>query len=175
MRRRGTDLVGRPAGIATRSAAYLLDIVIAFAAYVVVLTVGGFAWSLVVEDRLEIDVYTNRTNIWSLGFIAFWVIYLWFWWALDGRSPGKGLAGLRLVRRDGGAPGRGSTLVRALLYTLLPPPLFSTPFVLFGRERRGLHDIVCRTRVVYDWGTRPVRPRTPKRLQLPADTASEAP
>lgn len=163
---RTDDLVGRPAGIATRSAAYLLDLLIAFGSYAAIIVAGDFAWNLAFEDRIALDTQVRAGGLWTVGFLTYWVLYLWFWWGLDGASPGKALSGVRLVRRDGSSVGRFAALVRAVLYVLLVPPVFSTPFVILTRQRFGLHDIVCRTRVVYDWGARPVRPRARRRLRV---------
>ena len=160
------NLVGHPAGIATRAFAYLLDLLIAFGSYLLILVVGSLAWNLVMDGRLVLSTKVDVGNIWTAGFLVYWVLYLWFWWGLDGASPGKALSGVRLVRLDGTYVGRFTALLRAVLYVLLPPPLFSSPFVILTRQRRGLHDIVCRTRVVYDWGRRPVRPRARPRLRV---------
>lgn len=68
---------------------------------------------------------------------------------LNGGTVGKRLMGMRLVARDGSAPGFARSLVRALGW-LLGTPLASFGFLvaLFNRENRTLHDYLSGTVVV---------------------------
>lgn len=150
------DLTGVPAGIATRAAAYILDIVIAFALYTLGTFLLAFAWAIVVAREITWPEIT--TSVVSIGFLVFWVIYLGYWWATAGKSPGKMITGIRVVHRSGAPVGRVRAGLRALLY-LIPPPVVSWPFVLLRRDRQGFHDFCTGTRVVYDWGERPVELR----------------
>lgn len=75
--------------------------------------------------------------------------YQWLGTALAGATPGKWLAGLRVVGPDGARPTPGRTAVR----TLLAIPSFAllglgALLALFTRSGRGLHDLLARTWVV---------------------------
>jgi uncharacterized RDD family membrane protein YckC len=67
-----------------------------------------------------------------------------------GRTPGKRLAGIRVVRADGGPPGLSESLVRNLLRAL-EVPLGYAPGILavaLGGRRQRLGDLVAGTLVV---------------------------
>jgi len=76
--------------------------------------------------------------------------------AITGRTAGKGVAGLRVVRADGAAPSVRALFLRTIVFPL-SALLFGIGFLLIvvQREHRGLHDLIARTAVVYDWGDRP--------------------
>ena len=75
-----------------------------------------------------------------------------------GRSVGKVALKLRVVEVNGAAPGWGRALVRdgwlrplilALgLVTFAIVPLVDMLWPVWQRDRRALHDLVCRTRVI---------------------------
>ena len=67
-----------------------------------------------------------------------------------GRTPGKRLAGIRVVRADGGLPGLGESLVRNAL-RVVELPLAYAPAILavaLGARRQRLGDLVAGTLVV---------------------------
>ena len=61
-----------------------------------------------------------------------------------GATIGHRLAGLRVDRVGGGAPGPGRALLRAVLLCLVIPPLT----LVFDADQRGLHDRLVDTVVV---------------------------
>lgn len=67
----------------------------------------------------------------------------------NGGTMAKRLMGMRLVARDGSAPGFTRSLVRALVW-LMGTPLASFGFLvaLFNRENRALHDYISGTVVI---------------------------
>jgi uncharacterized RDD family membrane protein YckC len=157
MSRRETPDVwtGEAAGLATRSGAYMIDVLVAFVSYVVLMTVVEYAVALVSQDKLQAPTFDNSIESW--GFLAFWFVYNAYWWSTDGKSPGKAITGVRVVCIDrDDVPIRRASL-RSLLYQVLFAPIFAPPFVLLRRDRRALHDRLAKTRVVYDWGRRPAR------------------
>jgi uncharacterized RDD family membrane protein YckC len=83
-----------------------------------------------------------------LGVLAFVYASL-FAFLFKGRTPGRGLTGIRLVDERGGAPGPGTALARAAL-SLLSAGLFLAGFwlALFDRRGQTLHDKLTRTFVV---------------------------
>jgi uncharacterized RDD family membrane protein YckC len=78
-------------------------------------------------------------------------IYLPASWALTGRSIGKWLLGLRIVRADGADFGLARCVVRFAGYWLSAIP-FGIGFLasLLDRRRRTFHDRLAGTLVVYD-------------------------
>jgi uncharacterized RDD family membrane protein YckC len=83
-----------------------------------------------------------------LGVLAF-VYGALFAFLFKGRTPGRGLTGIRLVDERGAAPGPGTSLLRAGL-SLLSAGLFLGGFwlALFDRRGQTLHDKLTRTFVV---------------------------
>ncbi|MAE04701.1 MAG: hypothetical protein CMH76_00035 [Nitrospinae bacterium] len=69
---------------------------------------------------------------------------------MDGRTVGKWFLGLRVVAAGGVPISYGQALVRLLVYPLTA--IFGIGFlwILFSRERRGLHDLLARTWVIRD-------------------------
>jgi uncharacterized RDD family membrane protein YckC len=84
----------------------------------------------------------------------FWVIalvYLTSGWATTGKTVGKQVAGVRVVRTDGTPLGAGKAFLRALMYAVFPPGLVWT---LFSRRNASLQDLIAGTVVLYDWSYR---------------------
>jgi uncharacterized RDD family membrane protein YckC len=79
--------------------------------------------------------------------ITVW-LYLAISWSRHGRSVGKALVGLRVVRNDGSRMGRLRATIRALVCTLFPLSLF---WALFSSRNAAVHDLLLQTTVVHDW------------------------
>ena len=78
--------------------------------------------------------------------------YLLFFWPSTGRTPGKAFAGLRVVRSDGGRLRFTTSVVRIAGYAVSIWTLgLGFLAILFRRNRRGWHDTIAGTRVVYTW------------------------
>ena len=72
---------------------------------------------------------------------------------LTGRTPGKWLMGLQVVSSDGAAMGPGRSVLRFLGYIVSLLPLGAGfLWVLGDDERRGWHDHIARTQVIYQPG-----------------------
>ncbi|MGE5346631.1 MAG: FHA domain-containing protein [Acidithiobacillales bacterium] len=87
----------------------------------------------------------------ALAFVAN-VLYTAGLWALRGRTPGKALLGLEVVRqggRSGGGIGWNAALLRFLVMALGALPLgFGWWMAAFRKDGRALHDIAAGTWVV---------------------------
>lgn len=81
--------------------------------------------------------------------VAITVLYLVFFYARSGRTPGMMAVGIRVCDAEGRIPGLGQVLKRVLL-ALLPVPGFSMLWMLGAVSRRPLHDRWARTYVVRD-------------------------
>jgi uncharacterized RDD family membrane protein YckC len=87
----------------------------------------------------------------GLAFVAN-ILYTAGLWALRGRTPGKALFGLAIVRpggRAGGGIGWNAALLRFLVMAVGAVPLgFGWWMAVFRKDRRALHDLAAGTRVV---------------------------
>jgi uncharacterized RDD family membrane protein YckC len=144
---RAVELQGRRAGFVTRVVADAIDVGIAFAIFVVIYAGISILWDFLFSETIEIKVQPPGFNAGGMWLTA--VIYFALAWSSTGRSIGKQVMGLRVVRRDATSMRPRQAFGRALFcvtfYWLVMWP------VLFSRRNAGLHDMVCKTVVVYDW------------------------
>jgi uncharacterized RDD family membrane protein YckC len=135
------------AGIATRAAAFLIDVVV----------IVGIVVSLAALVALVSSIFGPLRPKWlvaTLGTITGYLIsigYLVLFWHGAGRTPGMHLLHLRVRRRGGNRLSLGRAIVRAVGTWLAVVPLFAGYLpVLFDRDRRGLPDFLAGSEVVYD-------------------------
>jgi uncharacterized RDD family membrane protein YckC len=135
------------AGIATRAAAFLIDVAV----------IVGIVVSLAALVALVSSIFGPLRPKWlvaTLGSIAGYLIsigYLVLFWHGAGRTPGMHLVHLRVRRRGGSRLSFGRAIVRAVGTWLAVVPLFAGYLpVLFDRDRRGLPDFLAGSEVVYD-------------------------
>lgn len=141
---------GRPAGLVTRTAAATVDALVVSLALVA--AYAGWAVLVFLVDPRGFSFPSPRPLL-SLGAaLGLLVVYLALSWWIGGRTYGALVMGLRVVGRGGDRMHPAVALVRSLGCVLAPWGLF---WVAFSRDRRSLHDLVLRTRVVYDWQPRP--------------------
>ena len=149
-------LAGNYAGPVTRLAAYVIDAFASVAAYGLLLSLIAFLWQIVTREDLTLP--GQDSLIWLIG-LGFWLFFYFAGsWTLAAKTPGMGVLGIRVVQRDGGE----ITLRHAVVRTLALPLSFlllGLGFIglVIGRERRGLHDVIAHTTVVYDWDARAAR------------------
>jgi uncharacterized RDD family membrane protein YckC len=150
---------GQYAGAVSRFAAYAIDVIASWALFT--LALAGVTFT--------IKIVTGRTVTWQLGssiavavvFAVWELTYFGCCWAMEGKTPGMALLGVRVVRADGTDldPWRG--VVRALAFPL-SIVLLGLGFIgiLTQREHRALHDLIAGTAVVYAWDDRAARLRS---------------
>lgn len=140
---------GKRAGVATRTVVATIDIITAVAA-----TLVGY---LVVAGA------TFLVKPWSFSFprVQFWigllvtlgvlVVYLAVAWAVNGRTYGGHLMGVRVVgwRHERMRP--LVALARAILCVVFPIGLF---WCAVSRDSRSVQDLIFRSTVIYDWRPR---------------------
>jgi uncharacterized RDD family membrane protein YckC len=132
-----------------------------------------------IGDLFTLDAFVDSTPlaIVTLAALAAWAFtYFASSLAVAGKTIGMGLVGLLVVARSGTAlPGRAA-LVRTLVFPFSLPLGLGFIGLLFGRERRALHDLAASTAVVYDWGVRPAESVASRWRQPPppADPRNEA-
>ena len=116
--------------------------------------VAGF--SFLMQLFTSVSVSGERSTPLGIAAFAIWAfLYVFVSLAISGRTIGKGLAGLRVVRADGTAPSVRAMFVRTLAFPL--SILFfgiGLLMIVVQREHRSLHDLIAKSCVVYDWGDR---------------------
>ena len=138
----------RPGGFWIRLVAFIVDNIIVF------------GLSAVIASALGISVADWWTEAWTSdqwGFGTFdWIyaaigaVYFTIFVAAWSATLGKLMFGLEVVRNDGSKIGIGRAFCRMLCYyvSLL---IIGIGFLMiaFRRDKRGLHDLICDTKVVY--------------------------
>jgi uncharacterized RDD family membrane protein YckC len=133
----GFPLIGKPFGI--RVAAYLIDYVLYFVAFLATSVVAGFiigtiaalaGFGLTRKTGEPLSAYNFILSL-MLGLIYF-VLFEWFYSA----SPGKLILKLRVVREDGTPPGLWASLVRGL-FRYIDGLIFGIP-AYFSMNKSGL-------------------------------------
>jgi uncharacterized RDD family membrane protein YckC len=83
-------------------------------------------------------------------FIIILVVYEVFFYTLFAATPGKMLIGAKIIDMNGGPPGLTRSLLRSLAARFVEIMLFVGYFwIIIHPEKRGLHDMIAGTRVVY--------------------------
>jgi uncharacterized RDD family membrane protein YckC len=158
------SLQGHYAGFISRLIAFLLDIVI----IAITIAVSGAVWSMLLgffgledifsfvprfddEPWMAVIRVATPVIIASLG-TFFTIGYFIFFWMLAGQTPGKRFVGIRVVQKNGERIGFWLALRRYILYWVSGIPVFlGFLWVLIDDERRGLHDRLSGTYVIYAW------------------------
>jgi uncharacterized RDD family membrane protein YckC len=143
----------RHAGIVSRATAFVIDAIAISVTVLVVATllqsIEGFftlyrAPALLAPSRAVLVAVTIAFSV--LLPVAYPICF----WALFGQTPGKALLGLRIVRADGRRMTLSGALLRYLGYWVSAIPLFlGFAWILVDAERRGWHDRIAGTYVVY--------------------------
>ena len=151
---------GHYAGPVTRLISFVLDSLIVTTGFTVIVAGASFLTELVASRQVEV----GGRGVWFVfGFVLWAFLYLWLSIAVFGKTLGKTVMGVRVVRSDGSiALHSHQAVIRALTYPLSFAIVgIGLLGVVFGRERRAWHDHLARTAVVYDWGSRTARMSTP--------------
>jgi uncharacterized RDD family membrane protein YckC len=143
--------VVRYAGFWIRLLAAVVDVLLL---YVLAAVVGGTIAILIVftagtaVPTESAPILQGLPLVVLLGSTLFYFIYFpsGAWQA----TPGKRICGLRIVRTDGSRVTGGLALGRLASY-IVSTKLLLIGFLLIActREKKGLHDMICGTRVVY--------------------------
>lgn len=140
---------GQRAGIVSRTVADVIDLGLVGALCGAALLLYGVGDYVLTGAPFALPRLPRPGGAAGSSLIA--VGYLAAGWAVAGRTPGKQFAGLRVVRVCGRPLTAGRALLRAALCVLFPLGLL---WVLISRRNASLQDLLVRTAVLYDWGTR---------------------
>jgi uncharacterized RDD family membrane protein YckC len=122
------------------------DVVLVLCVYVGGVVVASIAWDLFFSKSVSVAVpphWLNELTVWIVL-----VVYLTAGWGSAGRTLGKQMMGLRVVRSDGSRLRFWRAFLRAVLCATFFPVLL---LALVNRRNRGLEDVVFGTVVAYDW------------------------
>ena len=143
---RAQQLQGLRAGFFSRAVASGTDVVLVLCVYVGGVVVASVAWDLFFSKSVSVSVpphWLNALTVWVLL-----VLYLTAGWGSAGRTVGKQMMGLRVVRSDGSRLRTWRAFLRAVLCATFFPVLL---LALVSRRNRGLEDVAFGTAVAYDW------------------------
>jgi uncharacterized RDD family membrane protein YckC len=143
---RARSLQGTRAGFVSRAIADGIDWVVAMAIYLSLLAGLALAGYLLGDEPLKFPdppVWLTISVPWVII-----VLYLTAGWGGTGRTIGKSVMGLRVIGPKGQPLRPRRAFARALVCASLAWVLL---WVLVSRRNAGLHDILLRTTVVYDW------------------------
>jgi uncharacterized RDD family membrane protein YckC len=140
--------IGRLASPGKRLGASILDWVIPFVAFLLIILVGGLFGGLGAAAGGE---QAGGAIGLLLGFALLIAYIVWaFKLFARGTTPGKKLLGMRVVKEGGQQAGFGTMLVREWIGKVISGMVFSLGFlwILFDRDRQGWHDKLVSTYVV---------------------------
>jgi uncharacterized RDD family membrane protein YckC len=145
-------VTGHYAGVVSRAAGAVLDIGIVLGSF----TVGLAGFDLLTRTLIGGVMADDRTGPgWTVALAIWAFLYVYVSLAIAGRTPGKGIVGLRVVKADGSTLSGGRALLRTLVFPLSGLAAgIGFALALVQREHRALHDLIAGTAVVYDWGGR---------------------
>jgi uncharacterized RDD family membrane protein YckC len=147
------------AGAVTRFAAFLVD------AAIVAIGLRTTGWLLRAVPRLlghfAPPVELERIFLALTPFLA--GAYLVGFWTVLGQTPGKWLMGVKIAPVAGGRLTFRRSCLRVLGYLLSALPVYLGFVWILGPRRRGWHDVIAHTEVVY------VR----RRVEAPGITAAD--
>jgi uncharacterized RDD family membrane protein YckC len=145
-----TTIVSAPplqyAGLATRAVALATDVVIAQ----VIVFAGGGVLALVGSLVGGMEFGTVARILAAVAWAAVVGFYFVLFWSTAGQTPGMRLMALKVMDVSGAHPSVARSCVRLVALVLCIIPLFAGFLpVLVDDRRRGLHDMLARTVVVY--------------------------
>jgi len=134
------------AGLATRAVALAADVAIAH----VIVFAGGAILALVASLIGDPDFGTLGRVLAAVAWAVVVGFYFVLFWSTAGQTPGMRVMALRVMDAAGEHPGVGRSLVRLIGLGLCIIPLFAGFLtVLVDDRRRGLHDFLAGTVVIY--------------------------
>jgi uncharacterized RDD family membrane protein YckC len=140
--------IERPyAGLISRTVALAIDAVTLTIGFAIASGVLGLILSLFTAVEVSSPgAVLGAAGLWSLVVGGYFVLF----WTLTGETPGMRLMALRVINRDGAPLGFGQALLRLIGAILAAIPFFAGYLlILVDDRRRGLHDMIAGTTVIY--------------------------
>jgi uncharacterized RDD family membrane protein YckC len=150
----------RPAGFASRLVAFVIDLVlisitmtiILFGIEEIITFFGIKIWfTRWFSGVIPVETINSIARILVvILYYVFSILYFATFYSLVNYTPGKYLVGLRVVRTDGFRLGFWRSVVRGIGYYLSALLLFmGFIWIIFDKNRQGLHDKIVGTVVIY--------------------------
>jgi uncharacterized RDD family membrane protein YckC len=135
------------AGIVSRTVALAIDAAVLTGGFAVVSGVFGLILSLFTSVEVSSPgAVLSVAAMWSIVVAGYFTLF----WTLTGETPGMRLMRLRVVDGRGEPPRFGRSVLRLIGAILAAIPFFAGYLlILVDDRRRGLHDMIARTIVVY--------------------------
>lgn len=148
-------LQGHHAGVVTRFAAFLVDLVAVW--FLFALAGRGLEYVLTAL-RGEPVALAEAPLLSGIALTVWAFLYCAYPLATSGRTLGMAVLGVRALRLDGHELDWPHAVLRVVTFPL-SFLLFGAGFalILLRRDRRALHDLIARTAVVYAWDARAAR------------------
>lgn len=151
----GTDLEFKVAGPGGRSYAFIIDwhirLLVSFAWFIAssLLFYGSITWFDVGGEAMPQYIYLVVIPSLAIYFLYHPILEM----SMDGRTPGKRIAGIRIVTRDGQVPGIGAHFIRNIFRLVDSLPLayvigVITTMMTENNVRFG--DLAAGTLLIYD-------------------------
>lgn len=163
-----TSQMGHYAGFATRSMAFIIDMVIVssilfFGSWVINTALSMFQmdslFNTLIREQPRFKTTINFIfsplfgSIISVFYIFLYYVFFWF---AAGQSPGKAIMGIKIVHIHGKKLSLLRVILRYLGYFLSAIPLgLGFLWILIDDRRMGWHDRLAGTCVIYTWDARP--------------------
>jgi len=149
----GAESIGLPAGFWIRLVAHFIDqLFLAIIGFIIGLMIATFLVDTSVNGVLDFDFATVPAFVWwALGTtVVLEVLYFTVAIGAWGRTIGKTMLGIRVVRTNGTRVSYVRSLARCLLYLVQLELIMGLTFIViaFNPEKRGIHDMICNTGVV---------------------------
>ncbi len=140
---------GLRAGFVSRFVADIVDVVIVAVVAIGIVVVAAMIGSLTGRRGFHIpNLHLLGSTL--LGSFVFF-LYLAYFWGATGRSPGKQVVGLRVVKSSSRPLGPGRAAIRSALCVLFPIGLV---WSIVDRRNASLQDLLLGTAVIYDYRRR---------------------
>ena len=140
--------IERPyAGIVSRTVALAIDAAALTIGFAIASGVLGLILSLFTAVEVSSPgAVLGAAGLWSVVVATYFVGF----WTLAGETPGMRLMALRVINAAGTPPHLGRALLRLVGMILAAIPFFAGYLlILVDDRRRGLHDMLAGTTVVY--------------------------
>ena len=142
-------LQGRRAGFVSRALAAVIDLALLWLLGLAIVLLASVVRFVVLGPPFAVS-NLPPVALTPASFAA-GVLYLTYFWATMGRTPGQHLFGLRVVDRGGRPVGAIRAVLRAAFCLVFPIGLL---WVVVSRRNASVQDLAVRSAVVYDWAHR---------------------
>ncbi|MCI5071753.1 RDD family protein [bacterium] len=136
-------------GASRRFAAAIVDNVITSLLTIPLSIISGLVIALFNLQAMGESVVALVTYLLTYGILVFY--FGWFY-KNKGATPGKLLMKLQVINLEtGGRIGYGRTFLREIIGKFFAAVILGIGFfmIIFRKDRRGLHDLIANTQVVY--------------------------